>query len=80
MLLVNRYLQLISINSVQSASSKISHLFYFDTLTRAIEKMNFPKNLVTSYSKFVASNAETCSDLETLSKYMSYFVSGMSLD
>lgn len=38
--------------------------------------MSLGKQLFTSYSKLIASNPETCSDIELLTKYMSYFVSG----
>ncbi|XP_070503547.1 peroxisomal membrane protein PEX16 [Chironomus tepperi] len=42
--------------------------------------MSFGKQLFTSYSKLIASNPETCSDIELLTKYMSYFVSGKITD
>ncbi|CAG9808134.1 unnamed protein product [Chironomus riparius] len=42
--------------------------------------MSLGKQLFTSYSKLIASNPETCSDIELLTKYMSYFVSGKITD
>lgn len=33
-------------------------------------------NLYKSYAKLIASNAETCADVEILTKYLGYFVGG----
>lgn len=33
-------------------------------------------NLYKSYAKIIASNAETCADIEVLTKYLGYFVGG----
>lgn len=33
-------------------------------------------NLYKRYAKIIASNAETCADIEILTKYLGYFVGG----
>jgi peroxin-16 len=35
-----------------------------------------PKAIFKQYAKFIATNAETCSDIEMMSKYFGYFISG----
>lgn len=37
-------------------------------------------NAYKSYAKFIASNAETCADIEMLTKYIGYFVGGEIID